>query len=89
MRVRHGGTPFRRVGCLAWEWRKLSRRRPLSADLDPQIASEAGVTALEEMIRATELFIRRLVLPGRSRLGSAMGTVTPIATSGRVVRRNS
>lgn len=53
----YGGALFRTPAYLGWEWWVRFHAKgvwPLSADLEPQIASEAGVMALEEMIRATE-----------------------------------
>ncbi len=52
-----GGLLFRSPGYLAWEWWVRFHAKgywPLSEALVPQIDSDAGVTALEEMIRATE-----------------------------------
>ncbi|MEE9320177.1 MAG: extracellular solute-binding protein [Granulosicoccus sp.] len=52
-----GGLLFRNPGYLAWEWWVRFHAKgywPLSETLEPQIASDAGVEALEEMIRATE-----------------------------------
>lgn len=54
---RYGGALFRTPGYLAWEWWIRFHAEgvwPLSADLEPQIASDAGVAALEAMIRASE-----------------------------------
>ncbi|MEM7509043.1 MAG: extracellular solute-binding protein [Pseudomonadota bacterium] len=54
---RFGGALFRTPGYLAWEWWVRFHAKgvwPLSADLEPQIASDQGVEALEEMIRASE-----------------------------------
>ena len=54
---RFGGALFRTPGYLAWEWWVRFHAKgvwPLSESLDPQIASDAGVSALEDMIRATE-----------------------------------
>lgn len=53
---RYGGALFRIPGYLAWEWWVRFHAKgiwPLSGDLEPQIASPAGVAALEEMIEAT------------------------------------
>ncbi len=53
----YGGALFRTPGYLAWEWWVRFHANgvwPLSAELEPQIASDAGVSALEDMIRATE-----------------------------------
>ena len=53
---RFGGALFRTPGYLAWEWWVRFHSKgiwPLSEDLEPQINSEAGVTALEDMIRAS------------------------------------
>lgn len=52
-----GGLLFRSPGYLAWEWWVRFHAKgiwPFSADMQPQIASDAGVAALEEMIRATQ-----------------------------------
>ena len=52
-----GGLLFRTPGYLAWEWWVRFHAKgywPLSKNLKPQIASDAGVEALEEMIRTTE-----------------------------------
>jgi len=52
-----GGLLFRTPGYLAWEWWVRFHAKgvwPLSPSLAPQIAGEAGVTALEQMIRAGE-----------------------------------
>lgn len=52
-----GGLLFRTSGYLAWEWWVRFHAKgywPLSDDLTPQIDSEAGVLALEEMIRVTQ-----------------------------------
>lgn len=52
-----GGLLFRTPGYLAWEWWVRFHAKgywPLSRTLKPQIASDAGVQALEEMIRASE-----------------------------------
>lgn len=52
-----GGALFRTPGYLAWEWWVRFHAKgvwPLSKDLEPQIASDSGVSALEDMIRATE-----------------------------------
>lgn len=54
---RFGGALFRTPGYLAWEWWVRFHAKgvwPMSPDLEPQIASEQGVSALEDMIRATE-----------------------------------
>lgn len=54
---RYGGALFRTPAYLAWEWWVRFHAYgvwPLSQDLEPQIASDAGVAALEDMIRATE-----------------------------------
>jgi multiple sugar transport system substrate-binding protein len=53
----YGGALFRTPGYLAWEWWVRFHSYgvwPMSPDLEPQIASEAGVAALEDMIRSTE-----------------------------------
>lgn len=52
-----GGLLFRTPGYLAWEWWGRFHAKgvwPFSIDLEPQIASNEGVEALEEMIRATQ-----------------------------------
>jgi multiple sugar transport system substrate-binding protein len=52
-----GGLLFRTPGYLAWEWWVRFHAKgywPLSETLTPQIHSDAGVAALEELIRATE-----------------------------------
>ena len=52
-----GGLLFRTPSYLAWEWWVRFHAKgfwPLSKTLVPQIDSDAGVEALEEMIRATE-----------------------------------
>lgn len=52
-----GGMLFRNPGYIAWEWWVRFHARgtwPLSADMTPQLASDAGVCALEDMIHATE-----------------------------------
>lgn len=52
-----GGLLFRTPGYLAWEWWVRFHSKgiwPFSEDMDPQVASGAGVQALEEMIRATQ-----------------------------------
>jgi len=52
-----GGLLFRTPGYLAWEWWVRFHAKgvwPFSPELRPQIASDAGVEALEEMIRVTE-----------------------------------
>ncbi len=52
-----GGLLFRTPSYLAWEWWVRFHAKgywPLSKTLEPQIASDAGVEALEEMIRATD-----------------------------------
>lgn len=52
-----GGLLFRTPGYLAWEWWVRFHAKgvwPFSVDMEPQIASQAGVEALEEMISATE-----------------------------------
>ena len=53
----YGGLLFRTPGYLAWEWWVRFHAKgywPFSESLEPQIDSDAGVEALEEMIRATE-----------------------------------
>lgn len=52
-----GGLLFRTPGYLAWEWWVRFHAKgvwPFTAEMEPQIASDEGVEALEEMIRATE-----------------------------------
>ena len=52
-----GGLLFRTPGYLAWEWWVRFHAKgywPLSETLEPQIHFDAGVEALEEMIRAAE-----------------------------------
>ncbi len=52
-----GGLLFRTPGYLAWEWWVRFHAKgvwPLSSEMEPQIASDAGVEALEEMILATD-----------------------------------
>lgn len=54
---RYGGLLFRTPGYLAWEWWVRFHAKglwPLAPDLRPQIAGEAGVAALEEMIAVTQ-----------------------------------
>jgi multiple sugar transport system substrate-binding protein len=54
---RFGGSLFRVPGYLAWEWWVRFHAKgvwPLARDLTPQIASSAGIEALEEMIQATQ-----------------------------------
>jgi len=52
-----GGLLFRTPSYVAWEWWVRFHAKgywPLAEDLTPQIAGEAGVTALEELIAVTE-----------------------------------
>lgn len=52
-----GGLLYRTPSYLAWEWWVRFHAKgywPLSPDLTPQIDSDAGVEALEEMIRASD-----------------------------------
>ncbi|WP_295535381.1 extracellular solute-binding protein [uncultured Thioclava sp.] len=52
-----GGLLFRTPSYLAWEWWVRFHAKgiwPFSFEMQPQIASDAGVEALEEMIRATD-----------------------------------
>ncbi len=52
-----GGLLFRTPGYLVWEWWVRFHAKgiwPLSQDMKPQIDSDQGVAALEEMIRVTE-----------------------------------
>ncbi len=51
----YGGLLFRTPGYLAWEWWVRYHAKgywPLSPTLEPQINGDAGVAALEEMVRA-------------------------------------
>lgn len=51
-----GGLLFRTTGYLAWEWWVRFHSKgvwPLTPDMEPQIASDQGIAALEEMIAAT------------------------------------
>ncbi len=62
-----GGLLFRVPQFLAWEWWGRFHAKgvwPMAPDLTPQIHGEAGVTALEEMIRATES-----LAPGHASIG--------------------
>lgn len=52
-----GGLLFRSRGYLAWEWWVRFHAKgvwPFSPEMEPQIASDEGVEALEELIRATQ-----------------------------------
>ena len=52
-----GGLLFRTQGYLAWEWWVRFHAKglwPLAPDLTPQVASDAGLEALEAMIRSQE-----------------------------------
>ena len=52
-----GGALFRTPSYLAWEWWARFHSKgtwPFSEDFQPQLVSDAGISALEEMIRATE-----------------------------------
>jgi len=52
-----GGLLFRKPGFLAWEWWVRFHAKgvwPFSPDMTPQIASDPGIEALEEMKRATD-----------------------------------
>lgn len=63
----YGGLLFRTPGYLAWEWWVRFHSKgvwPFSSSLAPQIASDAGVEALEEMIRVSQY-----LAPEVSRLG--------------------
>jgi multiple sugar transport system substrate-binding protein len=54
---RYGGLLFRTPGYLAWEWWVRFHAKgiwPLSPEMTPQIAGDAGVEALEELIAVTE-----------------------------------
>lgn len=54
---RSGGLLFRTPSYVTWEWWVRFHAKgvwPLSQDLTPQIAGDAGVTALEELIRVTQ-----------------------------------
>lgn len=62
-----GGLLFRVPQFLAWEWWGRFHAKgiwPMAPDLTPQIDGEAGVTALEEMIRTTES-----LAPGHASIG--------------------
>ena len=62
-----GGLLFRTPGYLAWEWWMRFHAKgiwPLSRSLEPQIHSEAGISALEEMRQSTAF-----LAPEVSRLG--------------------
>lgn len=62
-----GGLLFRVPQFLAWEWWGRFHAKgiwPMAPDLTPQIDGEAGVTVLEEMIRATES-----LAPGHASIG--------------------
>jgi multiple sugar transport system substrate-binding protein len=62
-----GGLLFRVPQFLAWEWWGRFHSKgvwPMAPDLTPQIHGEAGVTALEEMIRATDS-----LAPGHENIG--------------------
>ena len=64
---RYGGLLFRSQGFLAWEWWVRFHSKgvwPFSDMLVPQIASDEGVQALEEMIRVSEY-----LAPESDRLG--------------------
>lgn len=52
-----GGLLFRTPGYVAWEWWVRFHAKgvwPFSAEMEPQIASEAGIAALQEMMQATK-----------------------------------
>lgn len=52
----YGGVLFRNPGYVAWEWWvrfHATGTWPLTTDMTPQLATDAGVCALEDMIRAT------------------------------------
>ena len=52
-----GGLMYRNTGYVAWEWWVRFHAKgywPMAADLTPQIASDAGIAALEEMIRTSQ-----------------------------------
>lgn len=54
---RYGGVLFRTADYVLWEWWLRFHAKgtlPLGTDLTPNIQGEAGVTALEELIKATE-----------------------------------
>lgn len=62
-----GGLLFRTPSYLAWEWWVRFHSKgvwPFSEEMYPQISSDAGIEALEEMIRATQF-----LHPATSRLG--------------------
>ncbi len=51
-----GGLLFRTPAYVAWEWWARFHAKgvwPFSTDMEPQIASDAGVEALEDMVRAS------------------------------------
>lgn len=63
----YGGLLFRTKGYVAWEWWVRLHAKgswPFSEDMEPLIASDAGVEALEEMIAATAS-----LYPGAERFG--------------------
>ncbi len=62
-----GGLLFRTPGYIGWEWWSRFHAKgywPFSPEMEPQIASDAGVEALEELISATQN-----LLPEASYLG--------------------
>lgn len=57
---RYGGALFRFRGYLGWEWWMRLHAKgvlPFSADMEPQIAGDAGQAALEEMLAVTPYLI--------------------------------
>lgn len=57
---RYGGLLFRTPGYLAWEWWVRFHAKgywPLASDMTPQIAGEAGIAALEELIATTDCLV--------------------------------
>ena len=57
---RYGGLLFRTPGYLAWEWWVRFHAKgywPLASDMTPQIAGDAGVAALEELIAITDCLV--------------------------------
>tara|TARA_R110002049_G_scaffold29972_4_gene102096 strand:+ start:17451 stop:18872 length:1422 start_codon:yes stop_codon:yes gene_type:complete len=64
---RFGGLLFRTPGYLAWEWWVRFHAKgvwPLAPDMTPQIAGDAGIAALEDLIAITDC-----LLPEAGRLG--------------------
>ena len=53
----YGGLLFRTAGYVAWEWWVRFHAKgswPFSADMEPLIANDAGISVLEDMISVTE-----------------------------------